>query len=377
MGILFPAVFTVLSFMTPINDQANEDWSSPEAIDPLKEGILDFLKTDLNIYLSQAQKAYRNGMYREAAQNYLFVLRHDYADAECIYRLACCYARLGKADLAAEALIRAAEAGYTRFDLMKKEKDFRLVRGDRTFSRVTDNLTKWEARLGETVYIPGVRLFPCRIDFPKKRGPEEGRILVIGLHGNGGSADGFSPLRDLFADPDIIFAAPEGPYPYLLHHKSKKEMFSWEIQIQDKALWERADPLSVEYIMDVVDYLRELIHPQKIYLLGHSQGGAYAYAAGIRNSNRIDGIIVFGGTIPPMGTSYSLLSEEHLRKGNRSRVFIAHGRNDRSVGIEVGIRSKELLEKYGYDVAFTAYDGGHEVSPEAMRQAEEWIHRGR
>lgn len=349
------------------------DWSKPEAIDPFKKGIFDFLDEDLNVYLYKASQAYRKGKFKEAAQNYLYVLRHDYADERAIYNLSCCYALMGEDKLAAKTLLRAVKAGYTNMEHIKKDRDFRLVREQPYFANTLRQLDEWSRSLGEVIYVPGSRLFKCRLHLPKKFDKEKSYPLVIGLHGNGGNADGFDPAWQLFGSPDFIFAAAEGPYPYMLGYRSKIKQCSWEIQIQDEELWKKADPLSVEYILGIGRYLSKSYPISSVYLLGHSQGAAYAYITGIKNPELIKGIICFGGQIPEMDKSYSLLTMNDIKKGNNLRVFIAHGTNDDMLEIKHAKKSKELLEQNGFDVTFVEFNGGHELNRQAMQNAADWI----
>lgn len=349
------------------------DWSRPEAIDPFKKGICDFLDVDLNFYLQRAAFAYRKGKFKEAAQNYLFVLRHDYTDKRAIYNLSCCYALMGEADLAAKTLIRAVNAGYANIDHIKKDKDFRLVKSNPHFANVLRGLDEWDRSLGDVIYVPGSRLFKCRLHLPKKFDKKKNYPLVIGLHGNGGSSDGFDPAWKLFGDPDFIFAAAEGPYPYMLGYRSKMKQCSWDIQIQNEELWKRADPLSVEYIKGVVHYLSDLYQVSSVYLLGHSQGASYTYITGIKNPELIRGILCFGGQIPPMDKSYSLLSLDDIKKAKNLRVFIAHGIKDDMLSVEHARESKILLEQNGLDVTYVEFHGGHELNQQAMQKAADWI----
>jgi phospholipase/carboxylesterase len=349
------------------------DWSRPEAIDPFKKGICDFLDIDLNIYLQRATLAYRKGKFKEAAQYYLYVLRHDFADERSIYNLSCCYALMGEDELAATTLIRAVNAGYTKIDHIKRDRDFRLIKEKPYFVNVMRRLDEWERSLGDVIYVPGPRLFKCRLHLPKKFDKKKSYPLVIGLHGNGGNADGFDPAWKLFGNQGFIFAAAEGPYPYMLGYKSKVKQCSWEIQIQDEELWKRADPLSVEYIKGVARYLSDLYQVSSVYLLGHSQGAGYAYITGIKNPDFIKGIMCFGGQIPPMDKSYSLLSMDDIEKGKNLRVFIAHGTNDDMLKIEHARESKRFLEQNGFDVTYVEFNGGHELNQQAMQKAADWI----
>jgi phospholipase/carboxylesterase len=373
--LLLVVVFCLTGIASDRKKDINEitDWSKPEVIDPFKKGICDFLDVDVNYYLQCATLAYRKGKFKEAAQYYLYVLRHDFADERAIYNLSCCYALMGEDELAAKTLIQAVNAGYTNINHIKKDKDFCLIKEKPYFVNVMRQLEGWERSLGDVIYVPGPRLFKCRLHLPKKFDKKKSYPLVIGLHGNGGNADGFDPAWKLFGNPDFIFAAAEGPYPYMLGYRSKMKQCSWEIQIQDEELWKRADPLSVEYIIGIARYLSDLYQVHSVYLLGHSQGASYAYITGIKNPDLIRGIMCFGGQIPSMDKSYSLLSLDDIEKAKNLRVFIAHGTNDEMLNIKHARESKRLLEQNGFDVTYVEFNGGHELDQQALKKAAGWI----
>ena len=67
------------------------------------------------------------------------------------------------------------------------------------------------------------------------------------------------------------------------------------------------------------------------------------------------------------------MTEDIIKKGKDLRVFIAHGRQDNLVQYDYAVRTKDYLEKFGYEVEFYSFEGGHSVSTEALRRAVEWI----
>jgi phospholipase/carboxylesterase len=180
-------------------------------------------------------------------------------------------------------------------------------------------------------------------------------------------------LRKFLGKLDFIFASPDGPYPYRMQYRTRGKMRSWEIQIQDEELWKVGDPLTVQYIKDTASYLSDLYPVDSIYLLGHSQGAAYAYITGIKNPGLFRGIVCFGGMIPSMDKSYSQLRPDDLEKGNALRVFIAHGNNDPALNVNEARKAKALLEQYGFKPEFFEFEGGHEVSPDALKKAAAWV----
>jgi phospholipase/carboxylesterase len=58
----------------------------------------------------------------------------------------------------------------------------------------------------------------------------------------------------------------------------------------------------------------------------------------------------------------------------RPRVFISHGRQDQVLPIErCGRRLARVLTGSGYAVEYRELDGGHDVPPDVVRAALEWL----
>jgi len=345
----------------------------PETIDPLEKGIYDFLDTDLTHFEHLAAEAYKAGRFREAAQYYLYILRFDYADTRIMVNLACCYGMMSEEKEAADLLQKAVRSGFTDIDRITSNRAFRKLKSSRSFVDFLDRLKDYGRNLGETIYIPGPKLFACRIHLPKGYKETKQYPLVIGLHGHGGNAEGMASLRKFLGKLDFIFASPDGPYTFKMRYRTRGKMRSWDFGIQDEKLWATADSLSVEYIKQAARHLSELYSVDSIYLMGHSQGAAYAYITGVKNPEIFRGIICFGGRFPSLDKSYSLLKPSDLEKGNNLRVFIAHGKNDPLLNIQHARQAKVLLEQYGYKPEYLEFEGGHEVSPKALKKAVAWL----
>jgi len=347
--------------------------SGPEAIDPLEKGIYDFLDTDLEPFENRAAQAYKAGRFREAAQCYLYLLGFDYADARAMFNLACCYGKMGEARSAADMLRKAVHTGFTDIDRITTHQAFRNLNDDPVFADFLNHLKDYGTHLGETIYIPGPKLFACRVHLPHRYKKSKRYPLVIGLHGHGSNAENMASLSKYMGKTDFIYASPDGPYPFRMRYRTRGKMRSWDIGIKDEKLWATADPLSVEYIRQAALHLSGLYPIDSIYLMGHSQGAAYAYITGIKNPELFRGIICFGGRIPPIGASYSQLKPADLEAANRLRVFISHGNKDPLLNIRHARQSKALLEQYGYKPEYLEFEGGHEISPRALKQAAAWL----
>jgi predicted esterase len=146
----------------------------------------------------------------------------------------------------------------------------------------------------------------------------------------------------------------------------------------DLKLRERAANLIGDYIADLVKVLKEQYKIGDIYLSGLSQGAIFTYVAGLQNHQLYKGIIIFSGPgiFKPLGDEEfapNWLEEKYLEPAKKLRVFIAHGMKDQRVEYELGLKSKEVLTSYGYDVSFHSFDGGHTIDPEILKLALKWI----
>ena len=97
------------------------------------------------------------------------------------------------------------------------------------------------------------------------------------------------------------------------------------------------------------------------------------YATGIKHPDIFKGIICFAGKIPETNKSYSILSKDDIKNGNKLKVFIAHGTRDSAIKHQISVNSKSTLERYGYEVTFASFNGGHTIPTEILQKAEQWM----
>lgn len=213
-----------------------------------------------------------------------------------------------------------------------------------------------------TLYVKAGVLKPVRLFLPPDRDPRRPEILVVALHGRGGSIHDMARLWELFKAPRFILAVAEAPYPLA-------GGWSWDFPSRDRRLWEIADPLIPEYILSVIESVKRQYPVASVYLLGHSQGVSYAYLTGLLNPAIIRGLACFAGFYP----GEFLPAEKVQTAAERMRFFIAHGRGDAAVDIAASKRARDILENLGATVNFFIFSGGHALTEEALREAQKWI----
>ena len=65
--------------------------------------------------------------------------------------------------------------------------------------------------------------------------------------------------------------------------------------------------------------------------------------------------------------------ERELSRASDLSVFLLHGRKDRAVPYRFSERSLRALAAAGFEVRHKAYDCGHHVTPEQVRDVRTWL----
>jgi phospholipase/carboxylesterase len=345
-----------------------------EKIDPTSKNVVDFLESDFDKILFQANRLVNEKKYYEAAQCYLALLKFNLNDSTTIYNLACCYGHLGKADLAVKSLVMAVKAGFRDFKLLKSDPDFDGIRNSPEFMKLLSMLPAWEEIRGEVLYVKTSKLQELLVSLPQGFDSTRKYPLLIGMHGNGGNSEQvLTAMKNALKEEPLILATPQGAYANF--SQLRGQHFSWEIQTRNKELWKIGDPLAIENIDEVLKAVKGKYPISEVYILGFSQGAAYALLSGFKYPQMVAGIISIGGLFPETDTEFSMLKEEEIENGKKFRVFVAQGNQDRVIPAGIGAKTAEKLKKYGYEVEYQEYEGGHEVTPEFLKKIYSWMVR--
>ncbi len=110
------------------------------------------------------------------------------------------------------------------------------------------------------------------------------------------------------------------------------------------------------------------IDPEKLYLLGFSQGAIVSMTLAVTLGNKIKGIVALSGYIP------QFVKEEYMiNVGNHLSVFISHGEFDQVLPYEWGKENVDYFTKLGVPITFKSYQEGHTVSEKNLQDSKLWI----
>jgi phospholipase/carboxylesterase len=185
---------------------------------------------------------------------------------------------------------------------------------------------------------------------------------VVMLHGRSGNEDVMwvfartIPQNWLIVAPRAILSDGEGGY-------------SWHPY--QPGVW----PTLPEYdegVTAVVHFIHALPHlynadPNRIYLMGFSQGAALSYATAIHHPGLVQGIAGLVGFVAE--ESDAALASEPLKE---LPIFTAVGKTDERIPLERARHSAETLKTAAAALDYHEYDTGHKLNAQGMRDLTQW-----
>ncbi len=343
--------------------------AAPGEFDPMDPAAGDFLDLDLTEYYRIAAEAYRDGNYSLAIRYYLASLARNIDDEISIYNVACCYALMGNVELTSLYLQRAVIAGYHDISFMREDHDFDGIRDEPLFIGTMQHIS---AALGEAPEYSGDQYlfyaeaaFRCLLRFPEGFDPTQRYPLVVGLHGYGDSPENFIRLWEYFDQPDFIYACPRGPYPFT---ENNITAFSWFRAMQEGLDIRELDLLSADYVVSLVEDMRDRYLISDVFLFGFSQGCSLTWITGLTHPDEFTGLIGFAGRLDT-----TIVSPLAYGDVTGLSAFVANGTMDHAVNVDVGLATVEILENLGIETVFSSWEGVHMVNRPVLLEAQEWM----
>ena len=194
--------------------------------------------------------------------------------------------------------------------------------------------------------------------------------LVILLHGVGADGDDLIGLAPVLAQvlPDAEFLAPNAPEPCDMAPMG----YQW-FSLQDRSPEKieagvRAVAPLVDAFIDASCTARE-IAPERVALLGFSQGCMMSLFVGLRRPTVLAAILGYSGAL----VAAAKLPEEIV---SRPPVLLVHGEADPVVPFQAFDAARAGLEAAGVDVQALSRPGlGHGIDEEGIRHGAALLHK--
>ena len=215
---------------------------------------------------------------------------------------------------------------------------------------------------------------PLQTDLPLKyleqtNADTQNQPLVIFLHGYG------SNEQDLFGIKDDLPAS----YTYLSVRAPmtmEEGSYQWFRKKGEGAYNGETDDLktSGQVLQDFIAQAAKKYHtePDKVVLVGFSQGAIMSYEVALRHPEAVGAIAALSGRILPVLKS-ALKPDE---KRQALAIFIGHGKEDNRLPYKDGTEANSLLQSISLTPEFHGYEGlGHSISAAEVEDLNAWLQR--
>jgi phospholipase/carboxylesterase len=184
---------------------------------------------------------------------------------------------------------------------------------------------------------------------------------VIMLHGRGATAPDILTLTEHFETSDLAYLAPQAPghswYPY---------SFLAPLDRNEPALSQ-----ALAMVGELIDGVaKDGITPERVVLLGFSQGGCLALEYAARHARRYAAVIgLSAGLIGPQNTP-----RDYAGSLAGTPVFLGCGDMDDHIPLERVKDSTKVLRSLGGDVKERIYRGmGHSINDDELLQVRDLL----
>ena len=186
----------------------------------------------------------------------------------------------------------------------------------------------------------------------------DARLVAIMIHGRGASAENILQLAREFHAADIAYLAPQAagstwyPYSFLSPIEQNEPGISSGLRV-------------IERLID--DVTRQGIQPERIVLMGFSQGACLSLEFAARHPRRYAAIVGFsGGVIGPPGTP-----RDYAGTFDRTPVFLGCSDVDPHIPLERVHETAAVFRRMGASVDERIYPGmGHTVANDELEAVD-------
>jgi phospholipase/carboxylesterase len=188
---------------------------------------------------------------------------------------------------------------------------------------------------------------------------------ILALHGRGSNEQDLIGLAPHLPQ-GLLWISPRAP---LLLGPGSYEWY--RVQVIGKP-----DPEHVLAALEAIDqFVDEIlatypVDPQKLFLLGFSQGSILSMCYALTHPERVAGVIAQSGYIP---NNIELEIDETGLKGKP--FILTHGEQDTMLPVDWGRASRDRLQTLGVDLEYHEFQMGHNVSMESLEVIDKWMEK--
>jgi len=203
------------------------------------------------------------------------------------------------------------------------------------------------------------------------RGGDGPPTLVL-LHGYGSRAEDWLQFEDKWQlPPGTRRLYPQAPWRGFGSHRGWwwLNLEGYVMRGQQLPDMSASNPGGIKIASNLV---RDLIKDEKqpLILGGFSQGAMTSAEIAFQTDQELAGLVLLSGTVVnEAGWAEHFAGRRHLP------IFIAHGRQDRTLSFAIMERFQARLKAVGMDVTWYPFEGGHGIPDEVIQQVNSFVVR--
>jgi phospholipase/carboxylesterase len=192
--------------------------------------------------------------------------------------------------------------------------------------------------------------------------PRQIDLMIHGWTGNERSMEVFShglPQEDLLLFPRGPVQSPDGGY-------------GWSVVLSETLTSLEDFKHSANSLIEEVDWrIKEITGNTfaQFNIIGFSQGAALAYTITLLHPHRIRKLAALAGFLP----AFSLGYQPPLLSG--LPVFVAHGKNDKTIPIDRAREAVSFLKAAGADIVYCESESGHKLPANCFNALTQFLTR--
>jgi len=201
--------------------------------------------------------------------------------------------------------------------------------------------------------------------------------VILWMHGLGADGNDFVPIINeltVSSKKPIRFIFPHAPErPVTINGgyvmRAWYDIYGANISASEDETGIRDSQEAIDALIE--NELQSGVASTHIVLAGFSQGGAMALQAGLRQKNKLGGIMALSSYLPLSAS----LHHEAQAANVETPLFMAHGTHDAVVPITLATSSKEKLLQAHYAVEWHEYTMEHSVCGQEINDIDQWLQK--
>ena len=205
---------------------------------------------------------------------------------------------------------------------------------------------------------------------PAHEGPHP---AIIALHGFGANGQDLLGLAPLLQDGRLLMLCPQAPLPV----EPGFPGYSWYPFRPGGGAAEEDVRAAIDQLRAFIDeaLARYPIDPQRVLLLGFSQGGGLAYRLALSEPGRFVGLAALSTTFAPESAEAIAPDGRLSAAAAALPVLIQHGTDDEMIAVDRARDSRSRLQTLGLEPEYHEYAMGHGVGAESAQDLSAWVAR--